>query len=113
MVAYRAYRYNDGSANNAELKREVEVKSAEEALKVVARIEKAAKRYKDGCAGIHDDEDEDDGDVEQSYEERENYLMDWLIGGMCGGFFYPGAKAYVDHIRREVLEAPATVEGAA
>jgi hypothetical protein len=39
--------------------------------------------------------------------------MDWLIGGMCGGFFYPGAKAYVDHIRREVLEAPAKVEGAA
>jgi hypothetical protein len=98
MVAYRAYRYNDGSANNAELKREVEVKSAEEALKVVERIEKAAKRY---------------DDVEDTYEERENYLMDWLIGGACGGFFYPGAKAYVDHIRREVLQAPAKVEGAA
>lgn len=115
MVAYRAYRYNDGSANNAELKREVQVKSAEEALKLVENIEKAAKRYKDACNGIHDDEDDDEAAeaARDAAKEVEQDLVDELIGGMCGGFFHPGATAYVDHIRREVLEIPSDVKGAA
>ncbi len=116
MVAYRAYRYNDGSANNAELKREVEVKSGEEALALVERIEKAAKRYNDQCAGLHEDETDDDPEKEAMKEaelEAEQDLIDDLIGGANGGFFHRGAKAYVDHIRREVLEIPADVKGAA
>lgn len=112
MVAYRGYRYNDGSANNAELRREVEVKSAEEALKIVDRINKSAQGYKDGCDGNHDT-DATDEEVEYVYEETEQYLIDWLIGGACGGFFHPGATAYVDHIRREVLQAPANGKSAA
>lgn len=126
MVAYNAYRYNDGSANNAELRREVQVKSAEEALKLVESIEKAAKRYKDACNGIDEVEDEVDdegGDAaakeaakeaaRDAAREAEQDLVDDLIGGMCGGFFHPGAKAYVDHIRREVLEIRSDVKGAA
>jgi hypothetical protein len=115
MVAYSAYRYNDGSANNAELRREVQVKSAEEALKLVENIEKAAKRYKDACNGIHDDEDDDEAAeaARDAAKEVEQDLVDELIGGMCGGFFHPGAKAYVDHIRREVLEIRSDVKGAA
>lgn len=111
MVAYSAYRYNDGSANNAELRREVQVKSAEEALKLVENIEKAAKRYKDACNGIHDDEAAEA--ARDAAKEVEQDLVDELIGGMCGGFFHPGAKAYVDHIRREVLESRSDVKGAA
>jgi methionyl-tRNA synthetase len=116
MVAYRAYRYNDGMANNKELREEVEVGSAEEALTLVERIEKAAKRYNDQCNGIHEDETDGDPEKEAKLEaelEAEQDMIDDLIGGMCGGFFYPGAKAYVDHIRREVLEVPADVAGAA
>jgi membrane protein involved in colicin uptake len=119
MVAYRAYRYNDGSANNAELKREVQVKSAEEALKFIEIIERAAKRYKDECAGIHEDDSDDDAEkaakeaAREAAKEAEQDLIDDLIGGYCGGFFYPGAKAYVDHIRREVLQLPTEVKGAA
>jgi cytochrome c len=111
MVAYSAYRYNDGSANNAELKEEVEVKSAEEAHKLVERIERAAKLYNDQCNGIHEDDGEDEEDC--SYEEREQYLIDHLIGGACGGFFHPGAKAYVDHVRRELLTVPSEGKDAA
>jgi hypothetical protein len=110
MVAYSAYRYNDGSANNAELRRETQVGSADEAWKLVGRIEKAAKGYKEQCNGTHDDDDVVD---DLPHEETEQYLIDWLIGGACGGFFHPGAKAYVEYVRREVLEAPAADVSAA
>jgi len=110
IVSYSAYRYNDGSANNADIRREVTVDTEAKALSLVERINRSAQGYKDSCDGARDD-DEDDS-AECSYEEKEEYLIDWLIGGACGGFFKPGARAFAEHYRRESLAAQQTVEAA-
>jgi hypothetical protein len=107
IVWYSAYRYNDGSANNAEIRREVQVGSEDEALKLVSRINKSAQGYSARCSGEDIDQDSEE---EAKYEDTEDYLIDWLIGGACGGFFHPGAKAFIERYSRDPLISDAAAE---
>lgn len=99
-VAYSYYRYNDGSANNGDIRREVVCKNADEALAMAARINAIATRYSNSMKDIEDDEEPSEEEAEADRE-----LQDDLIDGACGGYFYPGAAAFVYHIRREPLVA--------
>lgn len=101
IVRYSAYRYSCGPGTSGDFSEEVKVKSEAAAIKLAARINKSAQVYKDQCNGSHDDEPDDLPD-----EETERWLNDSLIG-YEGGFFHAGAKAYVEHVRREeLLTAP-------
>lgn len=94
-VVYSYYRYNDGRANNGDFCKEHTCKSGEEAVRLAERINAIATRYKAVCDG--------DDTVSEDQQNDDRELMDDLIDGACGGYFHPGAVAYVDHIRREPL----------
>ncbi len=103
-VAYSYYRYNDGSANNGDVSREHSCKTAEDAIRLAERINTAAVRYNLSC---------DDESVTEEQREDDQELMNDLIDGACGGYFYTGAKAYVDLIQRELLSAPSDSKASA
>lgn len=100
-VAYSYYRYNDGSANNGDIRREVVCKSPEQALSIAAMINRIALRNEKPLKEIEEAKEnrsEEEADAERDLERD-------LIDGACGGYFYPGAAAFVYHIRREPLVA--------
>lgn len=100
-VAYSYYRYNDGSANNGDVRKEHACATAEDALRLAERINAAAVRYNLSC---------DDESVTEEQREDDKDLMDDLIDSACGGYFYTGAVAYVDRINRELISAPSVAQ---
>lgn len=100
-VKYSYYQYNDGSANNGDRTGEKRVASAQAAIDLAATINAAAARHK-GLMAVVDGQSMTD-DVSEETEWADRDLVNDLIQGGCGGYFYSAEAQFVTVTRKPLV----------